>query len=203
MTNALVIGAVGLTPLTFAMVGLMFALWANGVQLLGAFPEREGGAPTGPTIAVIGSFAGAITLLFDAVWFITGAPFGSEGDAVQAQLVFGAIAGMYGLLWLGAGFAQLRNWDLRPIGQIAVLCFILQAFEILVIAATFRPWTTDLLGICIALGLYLPVLAGFHLVTHGRTNPKWVGWACMAAAAGSFWLAFAPTDIAPFLQLPD
>ncbi|MGH9117726.1 MAG: hypothetical protein ACRD0A_07555 [Acidimicrobiales bacterium] len=203
MTTTVVLAQVGLTPLTWAMIGLIFALWANGANLLGWFPSGDGTATanTGKTIAVAGSFAGAITLLFQAFWFVTGAPLGEE--AATPQLVFSAIAGMYGLLWLGAGFAQLRDWDLRPIGQLAVLCFILQVFMIIVIAGTFRPWNSDLLGICIALALYLPVLAGFFLVTHGRTNPKWVGWSCMAAAAGSFWLAFAATGIAPFLQLPD
>ena len=76
-------------------------------------------------------------------------------------------------------------------------------FTIILIARTFRPWSSDLLGICIALALYIPVLAGFYLVTHGRTSPRWVGWACMVACVGSFWLAFGATGIAPFLQLPD
>lgn len=186
--------------MTFAMVGLLFALWANGMQLLGAFPEQEGHSKTTATVGVAGSLMGALTLLFQALWFVTGAPFGREGPVVQQQLVFGAIAGMYGLLWLGAGIAQVRGWDLRPIGQLALLCFILQAFEIIVIA-TFRPFTNTLLGIEIALALYLPVLAGFYLVTHGRTSPRWVGWSCMAAVVGSFWLAFAPTGIAPWLPL--
>lgn len=188
----------GLTPLTFEMVGLMFALWGNGVQLLGFFPEKEGTGPTGPTVGVAASLMGAFTLTLGAIWFVVGAPFGRTTGASQQQLLFGAIALMYGLLWFGAGFAQLRGWDLRPIGQLAVLCFILQAFEIIVIA-TFRPWSVTFTGIEIALALYLPVLAGFFLVTHGRTSPRWVGWTCIVAGVGSAWLAFAPTGIAPFL----
>lgn len=192
---------IGLTPLTFAMVGLMFALWGNGVQLLGGFPDRDGTRGTGATVGVAASLSGAIALLFDAIWFVAARPLGTDVAATQAQLLFSAIAAMYGFLWLGAGIAQLRGWDLRPIGQLAALCFILQVFEILVIAVEFRPWSGDLTGITIALALYLPVLAGFYLVTHERTTPKWVGWSCMVAALGSGWLAFAPTGIAPFLQL--
>lgn len=193
-------GAHGLTPLTFAMVGLVFALWVNGAQLVGAFPEKEGIVFTAPSVAVAGSLMGAFTLLFDAVWFVTGTPFGTKGAAGTAQLVFGAIAGMYGLLWLAAGVAQLRGWDLRPIGQMCIVCIAFQVFEIVVIA-TWRPFTNSLLGIEIALALFVPVLLGFYLLTHGRTGPRWVGWACFAAAVGSFWLAFAPTGIAPFLPL--
>ena len=176
------VGAHGLTPLTFAMVGLVFALYVNGANLLGWFPDKEGLALTGKTVAVAGSLMGAITLLFDAIWFVAGSPFGTAGASATAQLVFGAIAGMYGLLWLAAGVAQLRGWDLRPVGQMCVACIVFQLFEI-------------------ALALFLPVLVGFYLVTHGRTGPTWVGWACMAAAVGSFWLAFAPTGIATWLPL--
>ena len=194
------VGAHGLTPLTFAMVGLVFALYVNGANLLGWFPENEAFAHTGKAVAVAGSLMGAITLLFDALWFVTGSPFGTTGASVSAQLVFGAIAGMYGLLWLAAGVAQLRGWDLRPVGQVCVACIVFQVFEIAVIA-TWRPFTNNLLGIEIALVLFLPVLVGFYLLTHGRIGPRWVGWACMAAAVGSFWLAFAPTGIATWLPL--
>ena len=193
-------GAHGLTPLTFAMVGLVFALYVNGANLLGLFPEKEGYMGTTPAVAIAGSLMGAITLLFDAIWFVTGSPFGTTGASVSAQLVFGAIAGMYGLLWLAAGIIQLKGWDLRAVGQMCVVSIVFQVFEIAVIA-TWRPFTNNLAGIEIALLLFLPVLVGFYLVTHGRTGPRWVGLACMAAAVGSFWLAFAPTGIATWLPL--
>lgn len=44
-------------------------------------------------------------------------------------------------------------------------------------------------------GPYVLVLAGFFLVTHGRTSPKWVGWVCILAAAGTAWLAFVPSGL--------
>ncbi len=188
--------AVGLTPLTFAMIGLIFALWANGMNFLGAFPEKEGqSSGTGQGIAVAANLVGFITLTFQGVWFVAGAPFGTEGFAVQAQLLFSAVALMYGLLWLGSTLVVLRGWDMRVVGQLALLCFFLQVIEIAIIAKNFRPWTGYDTGIEIALALYLPVLLGFYLLTHGRTTAKWVGVACLAAAAGSAWLAFVPTGI--------
>src|SRR5437773_7457804 len=153
-------GAHGLTPLTFAMVGLVFALYVNGANLLGLFPSKEGVVGTNPAVAVAGSLMGAITLLFDAVWFVTGSPFGVAAAATTAQLVFGAIAGMYGLLWLAAGVIQLKGWDLRPVGQMCVASIVFQVLEIVVIA-TWKPFTNNLLGIEIALALFLPVLVGF------------------------------------------
>jgi len=34
-----------------------------------------------------------------------------------------------------------------------------------------------------------------------RTGPRWVGFACLAAAVGSFWLAFSPTGSRPFCSI--
>ncbi len=72
-------------------------------------------------------------------------------------------------------------------------------FQIIVIITQFRPWSFTLTGIVIALALYLPVLTGFYLLTHGRTSAKWVGWSCIVATVSTGWLTFAATGIAPFL----
>ena len=42
-------------------------------------------------------------------------------EAAKLGLLFSAIAGMYGLLWLGAAVVQARGWDMRPIGNLALL----------------------------------------------------------------------------------
>lgn len=185
----------GLTPLTFGMIGLIFALWGNGGQLLGWFPEKPEHPRTTATVGVAASLAGAITLIFMALWFVIRAPFGTEPAAAQVQLMFSAIPLMYGLLWLGAAITQVQGWDMRVIGQLALVCLFLQVTQMIVIALQFRPWTTDLTGIQVVLGSYVLVLAGFFLVTHGRTSPKWVGRVCILAAAGTAWLAFVPSGL--------
>jgi hypothetical protein len=70
------------------MVGLEFALWANGAQLLGvdAKPATEYGPSPTATDAVAGSAMGSIALL-----------------------------------WLGAAVVQARGWEMRPIGNLALL----------------------------------------------------------------------------------
>jgi uncharacterized membrane protein len=119
-----------LAPITLGMVGLEFALWANGVQLLGvdAKPATKDGPTPRASVAVAGSAMGAITLLFMSIWLVAAAPLGTDGEAVKLGLLFSAISGMYGLLWLGAAVVQARGWDMRPIGNLA-LCLGLQVIE--------------------------------------------------------------------------
>jgi hypothetical protein len=104
-----------LAPITLGMVGLGFALWANGVQLLGvdAKPATEDGPGPTASVAGAGSAMGAITLLCMSIWLVVAAPLGTDGEAVKLGLLFSAISGMYGLLWLGAAVVQARGWDTR------------------------------------------------------------------------------------------
>jgi hypothetical protein len=120
-----------LAPITLGMVGLGFASWANGVQLLGvdAKPATEDGPGPTASVAVGGSAMGAITLLYMFIWLVVAAPLGTDGEAVKLGLLFSAISGMYGLLWLGAAVVQTRGWDMRPIGNLAPLCLGLQVIE--------------------------------------------------------------------------
>jgi hypothetical protein len=113
------------------MVGLGFALWTNGVQLLGVDAKRATEDGPGPTasVAVAGSAMGAITLLCVSIWLVAAAPLGTDGEAVKLGLLFSAISGMYGLLWLGAAVVQARGWDMRPIGNLALLYLGLQVIE--------------------------------------------------------------------------
>lgn len=182
-----------LAPITIGMVGLEFALWANGVQLLGvdAKPATEDGPSPTASVAVAGSAMGAITLLFMSIWLVVAAPLGADGEAAKLGLLFSAIAGMYGLLWLGAAVVQARGWDMRPIGNLALLCLVLQVIEMALLAsyqtAAGIP-TAHFAFIEIALGLYVLVLAGFWAVTHGRINARPVGLACLLAVVGTLYI---------------
>jgi hypothetical protein len=182
-----------LAPITIGMVGLLFALWANGVQLLGvdAKPATEDGPSPTASVAIAGSAMGAITLLFMSIWLVVAAPLGTEGEAPRLGLLFSAISGMYGLLWLGAAVIQARDWDMRPIGNLALLCLVLQVIE-MALLASYRTAagipTAHFALIEIALGFYVLVLAGFWAVTHGRIDARPVGFVCMLAVIGTLYI---------------
>lgn len=78
-----------LAPITIGMVGREFALWANGVQLLGvdAKPATEDGPSPTASVAVAGSAMGAITLLFMSIWLVVAAPLGADGEAAKLGLL--------------------------------------------------------------------------------------------------------------------
>ncbi|MPZ87034.1 MAG: hypothetical protein GEU81_02965 [Nitriliruptorales bacterium] len=185
----------GLAPITIGMVGLLFALWANGMQLLGVDQKSvddsvsEGGS--GYAVAIAGSGMGAVTLLFMSGWLVIAAPLGDEGVGAQLGLLFSSIAGMYGLLWLGAAVVQLRGWDMRVIGNVALLCLGLQVIQIGLLASYRVAAQIPLphfLAVQAALVGYVLVLYGFWAVTHGRISPKVVGWACMLAVVGTLYI---------------
>jgi hypothetical protein len=105
--------------------------------------------------------------------------------------LFSAISGMYGLLWLGAAVVQARGWDMRVIGNLALLCIILQVVE-MALLASYRAEaalpSAHFVIVELVLASYVLVLYGFWAVTHGRIAAKTVGWLCMLAAAGTLYI---------------
>lgn len=189
----------GLNPLAFGITGLQFALFGNGFLLLGIDSDSAPGQPSpAKTVGVAASLIGGIALTFQALWFIVGAPFGREGAAVPVQLTFSAIAAMYAFIWLGAGITQMLGWDLRPIGNIALLCLILQLIEMAVIAS----WglTTHLVLVEVVLLSYVLVLAGFWAATHGKVSTRPVGVLCLVAFVLTLYLQFWASGILPTPQ---
>lgn len=182
-----------LAPVTIGMVGLEFALWANGMQLLGvdAEPADEGSPSPGLAVAVAGSAMGTVTLLFMSLWLVTAAPFGTEGVGAQLGLLFSAISGMYALIWAGAAVVQARGWDMRVIGNIALLCLGLQLIEMGLLAkykSDAALPNAHFLFLEATLFSYVLVLYGFWAVTHGKIKPKPVGWLCMLAVVGTLYI---------------
>jgi len=184
-----------LAPITLGMVGLLFALWANGMQLLGVdakpIDDQVDDADGARAVAIAGSAMGAVTLLFMATWLVMAAPLGDAPVAIQLGLLFSAISGMYGLLWLGAAVVQARGWDMRVIGNLALLCIILQVVE-MALLASYRAEaalpSAHFAIVELVLASYVLVLYGFWAVTHGRIAARTVGWLCMLAAAGTLYI---------------
>lgn len=177
-----------LAPITIGMVGLQFGLFANAFALLGidATPAEEGGPNPGQAVGMAGSLIAALSLIFMSFTLLLGAPFGTEGLAAEVQIMFSAISGMYGFLFLGFGVVQVKGWDLRPVGNVALLSAIMQLIEVIIIAAR---WGLDLNNIIteIVLIIYIVVLVGFWRTTHGKQAPNVQGWLLLLAWLGTFY----------------
>ncbi|HBY97107.1 MAG: hypothetical protein M5U01_38005 [Ardenticatenaceae bacterium] len=187
-----------LAPIAIGMVGLQFALFTNGLALLGidAAPAGEGGLDPAKSIGVAGSWIAAISLLFMSFFLLIGAPFGTEGLAAEVQIMFSAISGMYGFLFLGFGIVQVRGWDLRPVGNAALGAAIMQVIEVIIIAAR---WGLDLNNIIteIVLLIYVVALVGFWRTTHGELQPRTQGWLLLLAWLGTFYFLFWSGGLLP------
>ena len=186
----------GISPLAVGITGLQFALFGNAFMLLGIDSTPLPGHPSpAKTVGIAASLIGAIGLIFQGLWLVIGAPFGREGAVVATQLTFSAISAMYGFIWLGAAFVQIFDWDLRPLGNIALGCLIMQLFEMAIIAN----WglTTHLWLVELVLLSYVAVLYGFWRATHGKMPTRPVGVLCLVAFVLSFYFQFWASGILP------
>lgn len=177
-------------PLPIAMVGLNFALWANAMNLLGigAGPTEEGAPDPTKTVGVAGSLIGAITLVFASIWYVIGRPFGA--DAVEVTGILSATTGMYGLLWIGVFAAQVRGWDLRPVGNLCVLLLGLQIILMIAFARTvgltsLHAWLVEAVLLSYVILLYL-----FRQLTFGKVGARPVGLWLIVTVIGTTYLMF-------------
>lgn len=193
-----------MNPLSFGIMGLALALFANALPLLGvgATPLKEGGHSPGKTVAVVGSLAGAITLTFFALWFIIKAPFGLENSVlVRLQILFASLGGKFGLLWIGVTIAQILGWDLRPVGTMCLLLALIHVIE-MIILPTLVPVDLNIILIEVVFASYVLVLLGFWAVTHGKIAPKPVGWILLIATVGTLYIQFIASGVVPLPGVP-
>ncbi len=186
-----------MNPLSFGIMGLALALFANALPLLGigAAPQQEGGHSPAKTVAVVGSLAGAITLTFFALWFIIKAPFGMEDPVlVRLQILFASLGGKFGLLWIGVTFVQIKGWDLRPVGTMCLLLALIHVIE-MIILPTLVPVNLNIILIEVVFLSYVLVLLGFWAVTHGKIAPKPVGWILLIATVGTLYIQFVASGV--------
>lgn len=184
-----------LSPVTFGMVGLAFALWGNALANFGvdATPRDAAGPEPAKTVAAAASLMGSVTLLFTSAFLIVAAPLGTEPAAVQLQLLFSAITGMYGLQFLATTIVQFKGYDPRPLGNFALLTVPIQLVEMVLLAkfATAAGMSsTHIILQEATLGAF--ALAGLAIWagTHGWITGKLVGSTIMAAFVGTLYFMF-------------
>lgn len=186
-----------MNPIAFAMTGFIFALWLNACHLLGigSAPEKES-LSSAKTVGVAGSLTGAIALIFAAMWFVVGLPFGGR-EAWALHALFSSITGMYGILWLGVFAVQVFDFDRRPIANLCLLAALIQAIQIIGVfvllgTASIHIWITS-----VALAIYIVWLLMFRGALSGKLAARQAGWASIAAVIGTLYLLFFGGGIFP------
>lgn len=188
----------GLSPVSFGVVGLAVALYANGVHLLGAHPGEDGGedVSAGKTVAIVASAAGAVSLLFFTFWFVIGAPLGTEDpQLVKIQLLFATLGGKFGLFWIGVATAQVFGWSFKPIGTMCLFLAVMHVIEMIILAS----WglTLHILIIEAVFAIYVLVLLGFWALPYGRASARSVGAISVIGGFATLYLVYVAGGIVP------
>jgi hypothetical protein len=185
-----------MNPMAVAMTGFAFALWVNALALLRAgWTAKGAGSVQFKAMGIAGSLPGAIGLLFAAVWFVVGRPFGGR-EAWALHALFSSIVGLYGFLWLGIFAVQVFGLDWRPIGDLCLLGAIIQAIQIIAVfhllGMGLHIWIS-----AIVLVIYLVWLILLSRLLSGKLPPRTVGWWSILATIGSLYLLFVGGGIFP------
>jgi hypothetical protein len=130
-----------------------------------------------------------------AFWLVMGAPLGRDGTLVPVQLTFSAISGMYGFLFLAFGIVQVLDGDVRPVGNVALICALMQVIEIFIVIG----WglsTGNLITLAV-LVTYTVTLVGFWATTHGKFPARTQAVLLLLSALGTFYFQFWASGILP------
>lgn len=189
----------GLAPIAIGMTGLQFSLFVNGLHLSGIDAERaDEGSPAPDKTVALASLVAAIALIFMSFWLVIDAPLGTEGQLGPIQLVFSAVAGMYGFLHILFAGVQFYGLDLRHVGNAALAVGIMQVLFIPVI----QGWSgvlgmTNVLLINAVLAVYVVIMVAVWGAVHGRWDPKYAGYSLLVGFFGTFYLQFFASGILP------
>ncbi len=185
-----------MNPLAFGLMGFNFAMWLTAFNLLGiGAASKEGGPSPTKTVGAAGSLAGAITLVFAAMWFVVGQPFGKEAGAVHA--LFSSITGMYGLLWIGVFAVQVFNFDWQPIANLCLLLALIQAIQIIGVFHLLGTTSIHVWIVNAVLASYIVVLIMFWRLLYGKLAARPVGWWGIVTVIGTIYLQFFGGGIFP------
>jgi hypothetical protein len=192
--------ATGLSPVSFGVLGLAMALFANGVHLLGAHSSPddtdEETASAGKTVALVASAASAISLFFFTIWLIVGVPFGAEDPTtVKIQILYASLGGKFAFLWIGVAFAQVFGWSFKPIGTMCAFLAMLHAMEMGMLASFGTSLHIALIEVVFF--IYILVLIGFWLLPYGRISARKVGAISVIAAFATLYLEYVAGGILP------
>ena len=168
-------------PITVVFIATGLAVWMNALYFLGVGAGRTDDSRPDPLVGVgwVSAAAGVIDLLMAS--YILAARPAPLGDA--SVLLAGLIA-FYGMFFLALGISEIRGYDLRPIGNLAIAVAIVPLF-----------WWKFFEGGWMFRSILLVWLIAFLAVagtTYGKVKARALGSVLLLTAAYTF---FAPVAI--------
>lgn len=162
-----------LAPMLWGVTGLNFGLLLYALFLIGydSKPTAEGQPPIIRALGGTGGISAAIALTTAAWMYFTTDPF---HDTFASPFV-GTTLAIYGFLWIGITIVSWFGLDLRWVGNMALVTFIVQVVNLPIFLIKFGT-APLIISIFIGLVAFLPLLAGLWAATHGKLSLKSEGY---------------------------
>jgi len=136
----------------------------SGLHVLG----KEKSETSGNTLGIY-AFLAFLALFFNSISFVVYAPLGTGYPASSIQLLFATLTALFSFVWLGFSLCLWKNWDLRFVGDAALVLFLFNLIGFILVFQWFDIFGP--LGFWILqcnMILYLLVEFGFWALTHGK-----------------------------------
>ena len=130
-------------------------------------------ADTSPKMLGVYAFTAFLGLFTNSMSFIFFAPLGTSSPLPAIQLLFGFLLFIFSIVFLGFSMSLFYNWDLKFVGDAALLLFTFNLIGFIVMFQWMNIFGT--LGFIILqlnLFVYLFVEFGFWALTHGKLPAK-------------------------------
>jgi hypothetical protein len=154
-------------PLPAIVIGFgaySFAAILSGLYVLG----KEKSETSGKTLGIYASLA-FLAMFFNSIANIIYAPLGIEYPASSIQLLFSLLLLLFSSVWLGFSICLFYNWDLKFVGDDALVLFLFHLIGFLLIFQWFDVFgLPGFIILQINNVLYLLVEFGFWALTHGK-----------------------------------
>ena len=180
------------SSLPFGMTGLSFALFANGLFLLGTYDSHAAAETVSSlkAVAVTGTLIGAFALLFHAIYLVVGAPLGTDSLSLRIQMLFSSVAGMYGFQLTGLFIIQVTGHDLKVFGDVCLFNVVLGLIQMAIFSAYAREggmsWSHHICNQYV-LGSWVALSLGVWATTHGYLNAWVTGVIAFASLLGTWY----------------
>lgn len=180
-----------LTPVPIGFGAYSVAAVLSGIYVYG----KEKGENSQKTLGVYAFLAG-IALYFTSFVFVVDPPLGDVGVSISIQLLFALLTFIFGSVWFGFSITLFLGWDLKFIGDAALVLFTLHAIGFVILFKWISIFgLTGFIVLQINMVLYLIVESGFFLLTHGKVSARYQGTALVLSGIATYAVIFYTAGI--------